>query len=400
MSETGISPARLAWIRFRKNPVSVAGLVIITVAIFIAVSGYFISPDQTIHANSQVLEIALEKPGFACEFLQVKMNSTRERKGTLARLFTGKHLEHVLVPMQSYRFEADQVIVLEYSKYSEDRFYSTYYLADVVYPVDLSTYTYSDGIYSVQSVNGAQIFTGDISDLQSKVQEDHISEKRFLLGTDRYGRDMLSRMILGTRVSLSVGFIAVLISLVVGILLGGIAGYFRGWIDKVIMWLVNVVWSVPTLLMVISITLVLGKGYWQVFVAVGLTMWVEVARVVRGQVLSVREKEYVEAARVVGMRPGRILFRHIIPNVLSPVVIISAANFATAILLEAGLSFLGIGVQPPVPTWGGMIKDHYGFIIVNQGYLAFIPGIAIMLMVLAFTLAGNGLRDALDSRST
>jgi peptide/nickel transport system permease protein len=117
-------------------------------------------------------------------------------------------------------------------------------------------------------------------------------------------------------------------------------------------------------------------------------------------VLSVREKEYVEAARVIGMRPGRILFRHILPNVLSPVIIISAANFATAILLEAGLSFLGIGVQPPVPTWGGMIKDHYGFIIVNQGYLAFIPGIAIMLMVLAFTLAGNGLRDALDSRQT
>ena len=209
---------------------------------------------------------------------------------------------------------------------------------------------------------------------------------------------MLSRMILGTRVSLAVGFIAVLISVVVGILLGGLAGYFRGWIDQLIMWLVNVVWSVPTLLMVIAITLVLGKGYWQVFIAVGLTMWVEVARVVRGQVLSVREKEYVEAARVIGMRPGRILFQHIIPNVLSPVVIISAANFATAILLEAGLSFLGIGVQPPIPTWGGMIKEHYGYIIVDLGYLAFIPGIAIMLMVLAFTLVGNGLRDALDSR--
>jgi peptide/nickel transport system permease protein len=164
------------------------------------------------------------------------------------------------------------------------------------------------------------------------------------------------------------------------------------------MWLVNVVWSVPTLLMVISITLVLGKGYWQVFVAVGLTMWVEVARVVRGQVLSVREKEYVEAARVMGLKPGRILFRHILPNVISPVVIISAANFASAILLEAGLSFLGIGVQPPIPTWGGMIKEHYGFMIVEKGYLAFIPGIAIMLMVLSFTLVGNGLRDALDSR--
>lgn len=398
MTGTGISPARLAWIRFRKNPVSIAGLVFILLAVVVSVGGYIISPDKTRYANSQVLEIALEKPGFTCDFLQVTMNSTREKEGFLASLFTGKHTRYVLVPIQAYRFEEDQVIVTEYSKYSEDLFYSAYYLADVLYPVDLSTYTYDDGKYSVKSVDGREEFSGSIEDLQSQVKQGHIFQKRFLLGTDRFGRDMLSRMILGTRVSLSVGFIAVLISLVVGILLGGLAGYFRGWIDKLIMWLVNVVWSVPTLLMVISITLVLGKGYWQVFVAVGLTMWVEVARVVRGQVLSVREKEYVEAARVIGMRPGRILFRHIIPNVLSPVIIISAANFATAILLEAGLSFLGIGVQPPVPTWGGMIKDHYGFIIVNKGYLAFIPGIAIMLMVLAFTLSGNGLRDALDSR--
>jgi len=400
LTGTGISPGRLAWIRFRSNPVSLAGLFFILLTVLVSVAGYIISPDKTKHANSQVLEIALEKPGFTCDFLRVTMNSSREKKGFMARLFTGKQSRQVLVPMHSYHFEDDQVVVLEYSKYEEDRFYSSYYLADVLYPVDMSTYTFADGLYSVKSVEGDREYSGSIAGLRSRVEEEHIFQKRFLLGTDRFGRDMLSRMILGTRVSLSVGFIAVLISLVVGILLGGIAGYFRGWTDKVIMWLVNVVWSVPTLLMVISITLVLGKGYWQVFVAVGLTMWVEVARVVRGQVLSVREKEYVEAARVIGMRPGRILFRHIIPNVLSPVIIISAANFATAILMEAGLSFLGIGVQPPVPTWGGMIKDHYGFIIVNLGYLAFIPGIAIMLMVLAFTLAGNGLRDALDSRQS
>ena len=136
-----------------------------------------------------------------------------------------------------------------------------------------------------------------------------------------------------------------------------------------------------------------------IFIAVGLTMWVEVARVVRGQVLSVREKEYVEAARALGFGNARIIFRHILPNVMSPVIIISAANFATAILLEAGLSFLGIGVQPPVPSWGTMIKEHYGYIIMDKAYLAILPGIAIMLMVLSFTLVGNGLRDALDTKS-
>jgi peptide/nickel transport system permease protein len=146
--------------------------------------------------------------------------------------------------------------------------------------------------------------------------------------------------------------------------------------------------------------MVLGKGFWQIFIAVGLTMWVEVARVVRGQVISIREKEFVEAAKALGFSDLRILFRHILPNIYSPVIIIAAANFASAILIEAGLSFLGIGVQPPVPSWGTMVRDHYGFIIVDKVYLAFIPGFAIMLVVLAFTLAGNGLRDAFDVRSS
>jgi peptide/nickel transport system permease protein len=150
--------------------------------------------------------------------------------------------------------------------------------------------------------------------------------------------------------------------------------------------------------MVIALTMVLGKGFWQIFVAVGLTMWVEVARVVRGQVMSLREKEFVEAAKVMGFSTGRIIFRHILPNVLGPVVIISAGNFATAILLEAGLSFLGIGVQPPIPSWGTMIKDHYGYIIMDKAYLAILPGVTIMVLVLAFTLIGNGLRDALDTK--
>ena len=398
VKESGISPYKLAWRRFRKNPISVAGLIIILLSVLISILGYVISPDKVRNANSQVLEIALEKPGFSCEFLKVRINNHANTGSAFRSIFSGKQQNFIYVPIQSWKFDDDRIIVREYSKYSDDVFYSDYRLLDVCYPVDLSSYECAEGSCRAESIDGSILYSEKITELRNMVEQKYIQKKTFLLGTDRFGRDMLSRMILGTRVSLAVGFIAVLISVVVGIILGGIAGYFRGWIDKMIMWLVNVVWSVPTLLLVISITLVLGKGYWQVFVAVGLTMWVEVARVVRGQVLSVREKEYVEAARVLGMRPGRILFRHIIPNVLSPVIIISAANFATAILLEAGLSFLGIGVQPPVPTWGGMIKDHYGYIIVNQGYLAFIPGFAIMIMVLSFTLVGNGLRDALDSR--
>jgi len=200
----------------------------------------------------------------------------------------------------------------------------------------------------------------------------------------------------GVRVSLSVGLITVIISLTIGIGLGALAGYFRGNIDNAIMWLINIVWSIPTLLLVFAITLLLGKGYWQVFIAIGLTMWVNVARIIRGQVLIVREMEYVEAARALGFSNVRIIFRHILPNVMGPVLVVAASNFASAIVIEAGLSFLGVGVQPPQPSWGLMIKENYNFIITRNPMLALAPGFAIMLLVLAFNMLGSGLRDALQ----
>ena len=225
------------------------------------------------------------------------------------------------------------------------------------------------------------------------------AEKHFLLGTDKYGRDLLSRMLIGIRISLAIGFVSVFISLIIGISMGAIAGYFGGKVDAVIMWVINVTWSIPTLLLVIAITLALGKGFWQVFIAVGLTMWVEVARVVRGQVMSVKQMQYVNAAKALGFNNFRIITKHILPNSMAPVIIISAANFAAAILIESGLSFLGIGAQPPMPSWGGIIKDHYSYIILGKPYLAIIPGLAIMSLVTAFMLIGNALRDALDVKN-
>ena len=179
----------------------------------------------------------------------------------------------------------------------------------------------------------------------------------------------------------------------------GLAGYFGGKVDQLIMWLVNVFWSVPTLLWVIAISLALGKGLWQVYVAVGLSMWVDVARMLRGQVMSVREMQYVSAGQALGYGSTKIFLKHVLPNSFAPVIVIAASNFATAILLEAGLSFLGIGAQPPIPSWGNMIKDHYAYIIMDKAYLAYLPGLAIMSLVLAFMLIGNALRDVLDVKT-
>jgi peptide/nickel transport system permease protein len=200
----------------------------------------------------------------------------------------------------------------------------------------------------------------------------------------------------GVLISLSVGFIAVFISLLIGISLGAFAGYYGGKIDTLISWFVNVIWAIPTLLLVIAITLLLGKGFWQVFVAVGCSMWVEVARMVRGQFLSIKEKEYIQAAKLLGLSDTKIIFKHILPNTFGPIIVIAASNFANAILLEAGLSFLGIGAQPPMPSLGTIIKDHYGYITMDASFLAVFPGLTIMLLVLAFVMTGNGIRDALD----
>jgi peptide/nickel transport system permease protein len=205
-------------------------------------------------------------------------------------------------------------------------------------------------------------------------------------------------LIIGTRISLSVGLITVLISLSVGMALGAIAGYYKGRTDEIIMWLINVIWSIPTLLLVFAITLLLGKGFWQVFIAVGLTMWVNVARLVRGQVMVTKELQYVEAGRVLGFSDSRIIIRHILPNIMGPILVIAASNFASAIVIEAGLSFLGVGVQPPMPSWGLMIKENYNFIITQNPMLALSPCFAIIILFFSFIHFGNGLRDALNVR--
>jgi peptide/nickel transport system permease protein len=349
-----------------KEPLGAIGIFIILIASFLALFAYLIIPDKTRNANAMNLSVANKNPGFEVQFLVIPIKDDT-KQATLDAWFFGEEKNEDLIPISGFSIKGEEL------------YYRSYPLIDGPERViDLGDY------YSIDEIESQQ----------------YLTERTFWFGTDRFGRDMLSRLVVGSRVSLMVGLLAVFISLIIGIPLGALAAYYGSWPDKLIMWLINVIWSRPGLLMVIAITLALGKGFWQVFIAIGFTMWVEVARVVRGQVLSIKHKEYIQAAKVLGFGDLYIIGKHILPNIIAPLIVISAANFASAILIESGLSFLGIGAQPPTPTWGTMIKDHYSYLIMGKAHLAIIPGMAIMLLVLAFMLIGNALRDALDVRKT
>ena len=354
------------WQRFAKNKLALTGLVVILLAIFLAVFAYCISPDNTSFADTQIIEIQAKPPGYEQLFLAIPQTQT-ESTSSLKALFFGKPAAEQLIPIVSYALKKDSIEVQKY--------------------ID-------EGVSVVQLYSINQITNGKPNNIKA-----HVKRKKYLLGTDTFGRDLLSRLIIGSRVSLSVGFIAVIISLLIGITLGAIGGYYGGQTDRLVLWFVTVIWSVPTVLMVFAFSIALGKGFWQVFVAVGLTMWVNVARIVRSQVMSIKNLEYIDAARLLGYSDVRIITKHILPNTIGPVAVLAAGNFATAMIIEAGLSFLGMGIQNPQPSWGLMIKENYAFIITNKPLLALIPGIAMMLLVFAFNWVGNGLRDAFDVRS-
>ena len=354
------------WEKLTKSKTALVGLFVIFFAIFVCIFGYIIAPDASIDADLQTVEIQSKPFGYKQQFLKIPINKNVQQS-SLSALFFGREIKDKYLPIKSYSINAKDIVVNKY--------------------VD-------DDTAVIQAFNIAEITANN----PSKISE-QIVTKKYWLGTDAFGRDMLSRIIIGTRVSMMVGLVAVIISLTIGILLGAFAGFYRGKIDNAIMWFINVTWSIPTLLLVFAITLTLGKGFWQIFIAVGLTLWVSIARLVRGQVMAVKELEYVQAAKALGYKDARIIFKHILPNIIGPIMVVAAGNFATAIIIEAGLSFLGIGVQPPQPSWGLMIKENYNLIITHNAAQALVPGVAIMLLVLAFNLVGNALRDAVAPSS-
>ena len=359
------SPNQIAWRKFRTNIPAMLGLGYLCLCVGVALLGNLIAPDKTRHANYQILELSKMPPGSCAQLLLLPRQGAAVHNG-FWELFTGQNQDHIPIPLKpdtSLEVQDGRVSYTVFSGLNEERPLSDF----------------GEGMTKEALISH------------------HVRKACFPLGTDNYGRDLLSRIILGARVSLAVGFMAVLISLLIGLSLGLLAGYFGGWIDRLVMWLVSVVWSIPTLLLALAISFVLGKGFWQLFVAIGLSMWVEVARMVRGQVMGVRELQFTEAAQALGYRSGRIMFKHVLPNVLSPIIVVAVANFGAAVLIESGLSFLGIGVEPPIPSWGRMIYEGYTYIMFESGqWLAFFPGSALIFLVISINLIGIGLRDAWD----
>ncbi len=382
MSDTNLSPNQLAWRKLQRNTPAVIGLFIIALSVLVAVLGYTITPDSTPDVNEQNPTIALKPPGFSIGILSVRKKRNIPSTNFFTKLMYGAPSAFENIPFNTINSSENQVVIEKYAGENPVTHVHLKGKMQTLLPEDV-----------VGEKNSTANF--DINEAEKKLSKQIIT-KKFWLGTDNFGRDNLSRLILGVRISLFVGLIAVIISLTLGVFLGALAGYSGGRTDSLIMLLINTVWSIPTILLVFAIVLALGRGIGVIFLAVGLTMWVDVARLVRGQVLSLKQISFIEAAKSMGYGTSRIIGRHILPNILGPVMVLAASNFATAILIESGLSLIGFGIQPPTPSWGTMLNENYGYAIGGKVFLALIPASAIVVLVLAFNLVGNGFRDALD----
>ena len=388
--------------RLFANKIAMFGLTYIAIAFIISVLGYLIMPDGTPNANDGAVQVQKLRPGSKVTFLKRRKNREIKRKSIISRALYGQESEYMIVPILDYMIEDLYVRTRIFGK---KNYYKEYSILDATKAISDQDFRVDDMVANKRMIHYKDLKGKEVSisyqDLINEFEKNCFETRTYFFGTDKMGRDILSRLLYGTRISLSIGFIAVLISMFLGMSLGSMAGYYGGKIDMFILWIMSVTWSIPGIILVIAVSMALqSRGVWVAFVAVGLTMWVEVARVMRGQIMAIKEKSFIEAARAFGLKNFRIVFVHILPNIAGPLIVIATANFASAILLEAGLSFLGLGVQPPTPSWGVMIFEGFQSIgTKNSLHLILFPGLAICILVLSFNLLGNGLRDAYDPKT-
>lgn len=339
-----------------KQPFFTIGSFVLLFFAVVGIAGYSLCSDTSVNSNSIMPEWASLQPGSQVHFLQMKRKIGRSWNFWV---WGDEHTPEI--------FSVSQIS-------------------------DVKVLPNQNQVQFIHAKTGLpMIINLNELDFDGKVQT-----KSFDLGSDRFGRDILSRLIIGTRVSLSIGLLSMILSLLIGVVIGLLAGYFGGWIDQLLSWFITVFWSVPTLLIALGLSFVFGKGYLQVLFATGLSSWVDVARIVRGQTMQLRNREFILSSRITGFSSFHIMFKHILPNLTGTLTVLATTNFAAAILLEAGLSFLGLGVAPPIPSWGMMVKENLGYLVVGKPYLAIIPGAAIMILVMSFNLLSMGLKEIQD----
>ncbi len=409
MPEKAPTPSQEVYQRLFKNPPAVVGIVLIVLALLLMLMGYAIMPSQVPYANEQIKEISKQPIGFSVQVIKERVNRKFQTSSFFSTMLWGQESPYRVHAVDKYRIDETKLdLHLQIFETGSAKVLS---LVDVVLPlhvgksdklkteqgdsykIDGNTITYIDLDEKLHTIGKAELI--------KKFRTENVEQRYYVLGTDTFGRDMLSRLLFGIRISLTVGFVSVFISILVGVTVGALAGFFGGRTDAFILWFMTVVWSIPGIMLVIAISLALGRGVIVAFIAIGLTSWVEIARMVRGQIMSLKEKPFVEAARALGMRNRYIILYHILPNIFGPLIVLMTSNFANAILTEAGLSFLGLSVQPPMTSWGAMVSEGFKHITSEGGFnLVLLPSMCIGLMVLAFNLLGNGLRDAYDPRTT
>jgi len=395
------------WKVFCRNTPALIGLVVFLLLCLLALFAPILSPDRTINASRQVSEAIRVPPGAKGKFLRVA-NAQALESSLLKRIFLGEELSHKWLLMDSNAAVNISIDTIQVQLVAGDS--RTFLMPILLFHPDESEpfnqfclEHFSKPYYLNKSKciwqQEGKFRSVTLDDMATTIYSENVPSFTWWMGSDGYGRDVFSRMLKGSRVSIGVGLAALVLSLIVGIPLGILAGYFGGITDRFIQGFISIIWSLPSLLLAMVLSFVLGKGFWQVFLAVGLTLWVDVARMVRGSVLSIKESSFIEAAKALGYSTPRILWVHVLPNLAGPVILVSTSCFATAILIESGLSFLGIGIQAPMPSWGNMLQEGYTQIVLSGGqWLAIFPGLAIICIVVSLNLIGYGLRDALDPK--